>query len=212
MAIASDRSYIWVVNRGSNSVTELNAATGNLVKAISGPSYQLKEPVAIAADDLHVWVVSLVGGSVTELNASTGALVGVIKGSRYDLSVPDAIASDGTHVWVAREPEAAYGCGAPGIPTVTEFSVSTGDLGRILSSSRYDLYFPNAIETNGDDVWVVNGDSVTEISASTGGQVRVMSDSRYGFARPDAIALQGKHVWVANGVAQSITEFPVGSG
>ena len=100
-AIASDGTHVWVANNDGNSVTELNASTGALVKVISGSRYEFNDPDAIASDGTHVWVANDDGNSVTELNASTGGLVKVISGSSYGFNDPDAIASDGTHVWVA---------------------------------------------------------------------------------------------------------------
>jgi len=84
-----------------NSVTELSASTGTLVRVIRGSRYGFDYPDAVASDGTHVWVASMVGGSVTELSTSTGTLVKVIRGRSYGFNNPDAVASDGTHVWVA---------------------------------------------------------------------------------------------------------------
>ena len=75
VAIASDGTHVWVANDLGDSVTELLASTGALVKVISGPSYKFRTPVAVASDGTHVWVANDSGDSVTELLASTGALV-----------------------------------------------------------------------------------------------------------------------------------------
>ncbi len=99
-----------MANGGGNSVTELSAATGALVKVISGPSYRfaflnkrLLSAAAVASDGSHVWVTNFAGNAVTELSASTGALVRVISGSGYAFDAPMGIISDGSHVWVANE-------------------------------------------------------------------------------------------------------------
>jgi len=91
-------------------VTELNAATGALVKVLQGPQYGFNQAWAIASDGSHVWVANdndsneeTNYSSVTELDAATGALVKVLSKSRYQFSFADAIASDGTHVWVAND-------------------------------------------------------------------------------------------------------------
>ncbi len=116
-AIASDDTHVWVAN--GDSVTELSATTGGLVKVISGSRYKFDNLAAIAADGTHVWVASFDGNSVTELSATTGGLVKVISGSRYKFSHPDAIAADGTYVWVGNEGS-----------SVTELSAKTGGLSR----------------------------------------------------------------------------------
>ena len=103
--VASDGTYVWVVD--NDSLTELNAATGALVKVITGSRYGFISPWAVSSDGTHVWVANKGNPqtgqdvSVTELNAATGALVQVISGPSYGFNDPDAVSSDGTHVWVA---------------------------------------------------------------------------------------------------------------
>ena len=72
--------HVWVANASGNSVTELNANNGNLVKVYNDASYGFNYPEAITTDNLgHVWVVNYAGNSVTELNANNGSLVRVVK-------------------------------------------------------------------------------------------------------------------------------------
>jgi hypothetical protein len=59
-----------VANYVGNSVTELAAATGALVKVISGSSYGFNYPDAVSSDGTHVWVANGNGQSVTELPAT----------------------------------------------------------------------------------------------------------------------------------------------
>lgn len=58
-----------MANNFGNSVTELSAKTGGLVKVISGPRYKFSGPSAIAEDRTHVWVANFAGQSVTEFPA-----------------------------------------------------------------------------------------------------------------------------------------------
>src|SRR5262249_39997972 len=77
-AIAADRARVWVANNGGNSVTELSAATGALIRVVAGQRYQFSGPVAITANPSNVWVANATGNSLTEINAATGALIRVI--------------------------------------------------------------------------------------------------------------------------------------
>jgi DNA-binding beta-propeller fold protein YncE len=100
--IAADGAHVWLASGAS--VTELDAATGALVRGLQGQQYGFNQAWAIASDGTHVWVANdseTNDGSVTELNAATGALVKVLSKSKDEFGFPDAIASDGTHVWVA---------------------------------------------------------------------------------------------------------------
>ena len=136
-AISSDGSHVWVANietesPGGNSVTELDASTGALLRVLSASSYGFDDPDAISSDGTDVWVANGEGNSVTELDASTGALVQVLSASSYGFDDPGAISSDGADVWVAN------GAGN----SVTELDASTGALVQVLSASSYRLRRP----------------------------------------------------------------------
>ena len=61
-------------NAGGDSVTELSASTGALVRVISGSSYKFDSPDALAADGGDLFVANYDGDSVTELSASSQSL------------------------------------------------------------------------------------------------------------------------------------------
>jgi hypothetical protein len=91
---------IWVSNEGDNSVTELSASTGNLVRIIRGSNFGFGAPDTITSHGAHIWVVNQ-GGSVTELSASTGSLVKIFSGAAYGFDEPSGFATAGGRVWVA---------------------------------------------------------------------------------------------------------------
>ena len=69
-AITSGGTHVWVANANGDSVTELSASTGALVKVIRGSSYGFDYPSGITSDGTHVWVANYWGNSVTEFSAS----------------------------------------------------------------------------------------------------------------------------------------------
>ena len=82
-------------------------------------------------------------------------------------------------------------------------SAAVVDTGPAVSGSQvlgWGFGQPNAVSSDGTDVWVANsgGNSVTELSASTGALVHVVLGSKYGFDYPVAISSDGTEVWVAN--------------
>jgi DNA-binding beta-propeller fold protein YncE len=183
-AIAADRARVWVANNGGNSVTELSAATGALIRVISGQRYQLNGPVAISANADNVWVANAAGNSLTEINAATGALIRVISGKQFQLNGPQAITAGASHVWVAD---------ATG-NSLTEINAATGALIRVISAPRYQLNGPQAVTADATHVWVASGNSkaLTEINAVTGALIRVMSLPDV----PFAITANGAAVWL----------------
>jgi outer membrane protein assembly factor BamB len=84
-AMAVSGPDLFVTNGGTGnagtagaSVTEINAATGAVVRVIVGRQYRFDYPDVIAVAGNHLLVTSGNGGPVTEIDASTGALVRVI--------------------------------------------------------------------------------------------------------------------------------------
>jgi hypothetical protein len=91
--IMSDGTHVWIVNgtndyRGrmhGDTVTELNASNGSLVRVILLHHGIYSEPVGLVSNGTDVWVTDIGGGkdgnsSVLELSASTGAVVRTIDG------------------------------------------------------------------------------------------------------------------------------------
>jgi len=136
-AIYSDGTDVWVANFGDYSVSELSASTGQLVRVIQGPAYQLYGPAAISSDGTHVWVINLENDAVTELSASTGSLIQVLQGTAYGFASPVAISSDGANVWVANA----------GGNSVTGFPATTGSAGPAV---RQTVSTPSTRTTRGD--------------------------------------------------------------
>jgi hypothetical protein len=89
--IVSDGTHVWIVNgsvgtpkgRRGDSVTELKASNGALVRVVLLRNGIYSDPVGLVSNAVDVWVTDQGGGtegigSVIELNASTGAVVRVI--------------------------------------------------------------------------------------------------------------------------------------
>ena len=211
-AIAAAGSDVWVANSdyengGRGWVSEFNAATGALIRVISGPRYGLTDPQALAIDSGGIWVADGNDGALTEFNAATGALLRVAAGPRYQFADPAALAAAGGDLWVANG----------GSNTVTEVNAATGALVRVIDAPQYRLsttvYSP-AIAVAGGHVWVPDGnnDAVTEINAATGALIRVISAPGFQLNGPDAIAAAGDGVWVADVDSGSVTEINAATG
>jgi DNA-binding beta-propeller fold protein YncE len=206
LGVATDGVHTWVTNELTNSVTELDATTGALVRVIAGASYGFDSPHAVASDGAHVWVVngtSATAGSLTELDAHTGALIRVISGAGYRFDEPTAVAYSAGRVWALN---------ASG-QSVTELDASTGALVKVVSGGAYGFQRPFGIAADSTHVWVANGSgSLTELDAKTGTLVKVISGPSYGFDAPHAVSSDGAHVWVANYSGGSVTELDASSG
>jgi len=225
LAIAVDGSHVWVANVFGNSVTELNAKTGSIIRVISARADGFKTPIAIAVTHSRVWVVndgvkgnSRGTGSITELMASTGALVRVITVGAARFDNPAAIAISGSHVWVTNLETSSEG------GSVTDLNEADGSIARVVNGLDDFFDGPVAVAARGNDVWVVSsgdknyyGDgrgvgSVTELDATTGRVIRIITPQMAPFDEPRAIAISGSHVWVANLDFSSIVELNASNG
>jgi DNA-binding beta-propeller fold protein YncE len=70
---------LWVTNFAGNSITELNASNGSLVRVTNAAADGFNSPGVVAVGGTRVWVANSLGNSVTELNASNGSLVRAIR-------------------------------------------------------------------------------------------------------------------------------------
>jgi outer membrane protein assembly factor BamB len=202
-----------VLNGNSDSLSEIDASTGALVRVISSP-YQFKGPDAMAVAGAKLFVMNGSGNSLTEINASTGALVRVISGPAYSLYDPSAVAVAGDDLFVASDPRNGLDPGS-----LTEINASTGALVRIISGPAYQFNGPEALAVAGDDLFVANEPvdgldpgSLTEIDASTGALVRIISGAAYQFHGPNALVVASDNLFVVDGDIGPLTEIDAATG
>jgi hypothetical protein len=204
---AFDGQNVWVANYGGNSVNEINASTGLLVRSVSGGAYGFAEPDGLSFDGTHLWVANANGG-VTEVDPSTGALIRTLSGGSYGFSVPRTMTSDGTHLWVVNT------------NSVTEVNESDGNWVQSLAGASDG--FPNAtdgptgVAFDGSHLWVTDegANAVLEFDPSNGNLLQTLSGGSYGFNNPVGIVYDGSHVWVSNaaGTGGSVTEINPADG
>jgi outer membrane protein assembly factor BamB len=225
IAIAVDGVHVWVANVFGNSVTELDAKSGSIIRVIDARADDFATPIAIAVTHSHVWVVndgvkgnSKGTGSITELSASTGALVRVITVGAARFDNPAAIATNGSHVWVTNLETSSDG------GSVTDLNEADGSIARVVDGLGDYFDGPVAVAADGNDVWVVSSGaknyygngrgvgSVTELDARTDRVIRIITAQTAPFDEPTAIAISGGHVWVANLDYSSIVELNESNG
>ncbi len=200
--VAFDGAHVWVANSGGNTVTEVDAATGQWIQTLSGGNYGFNVPMAVAYGGAHVWISNAGGNSVTELNAASGGWIQTLSGGAYGFAHPGAMAFDGSHMWVTN---------ADG-NSVTEFDAATGAWIQTLSGTSYGFDFPEGIAFDGSHLWVANEgrDSMIELN-DAGGLVQTLSGG-YGFNAPFGVVSDGADVWVTNYGGLTVTEFAARTG
>jgi hypothetical protein len=84
LGVVAQNSYVWVTNGENyesggqtNSVTELSARKGSLLRVIKEKDHSLYGPTEILGSDSNLWVLNV--NSVAELNQRNGSLIQVVK-------------------------------------------------------------------------------------------------------------------------------------
>jgi DNA-binding beta-propeller fold protein YncE len=213
--IVAAGSKVWVTNSGNNSVTELNAFNGSVVRIIKARG-DFNTPESIAASAKDVWVANIGNSSVTELEKSNGSVVRVIRGKSFGIDFPLAMCAFGSHVWIAN------GNGGHG-NSITEINASNGSLVRVIkfipnpATGEEGMIDPNGIAVNKTQLWVTTaeGDPLIEFSALNGSELRIVGTY---LDAPEGVVVNGSHVWVTNleshnaGLEGSVTELNALSG
>ncbi len=173
-AIAVAGPDLFVANEANNSVTEVAAATGALVRTITAVD-ALSQPDGIGSNGTYVWVADAGNDGVTQLQASTGSLVQVINSGSYGFWSPATTLVHGGMVYVASPPG-----GSPMVTGFTATSASGLSFSMCNTNSPYFQFSePSALAVSGSDLWVANsgpngtyaGTSLTEMNATTGAPV-----------------------------------------
>jgi hypothetical protein len=186
LSIACSGAYLWVsgtwasrsmsfltADRLSDSIVELDASNGALVKLERGTGHGGSLPQVLADAANRLWVTGGNDDVLTELNASSGALLKTVAGTVYGFNPPGAMVYDGKHLWVASD---YADSGASGTGAITEINVSTGAPVRVITGIGSGIDNPTNLAFDGSHIWVANGvgDSVAELNDATGALVRIV--------------------------------------
>ncbi len=125
---------VWVTDTAGQSLTELVAASGKLVRTVPDISGYLPAPGPVAAGDGDLYVASPPGGSPMITRVIPGRAVRLPwmmcnTNGPYTFSNPQALVVDGAHLWVVNQ---GGGAGAPAGNSVTEMDAMSGALVRVL--------------------------------------------------------------------------------
>jgi hypothetical protein len=213
-ALAIDQhGNLWVTNEDRYGITEVDAATGNVIRRIDSKEDGFDNPVGITVDGNHVWMINIgfqyrITGqdsvdTLTELDATTGALLSWTDLKSRGIEKLRAITSDGNQVWVY----------ASGGTKMIEISNATGQIHHV-----YRGPFPGSVENehvnivaSSSALWLPRPatSGVVAIALSNGARLHSVTPTRSErqpnvaykvpfFLGPDLFALSGGHLWTIN--------------
>ena len=182
--VTSNGTFVWVANSGDDSITKIDAATGNVLSKIGLDPASAPDEMVLAGDNLAVTLGN--SGKVALINKISDAVVS----SSPVGSGPDGICTDGNNLWIANEFDG----------TVTQLKASDGSLVDTITVGAT----PKDIACGAGEVWVVNSDdnTVSEIDAATGTVVATYSVG----AGPSAVAVANASAWVTNKDDSSVSQ------
>ena len=227
--IIDDGTDVWVSNH--DSVTEINTATGSLVRLLEPPaSANYKgwyttlaragsELWAGLPDTCRPYCASGAGSgffaTLLEFNASTGHYAQAI--TRDTVQGPLALAGDGTDIWLVGSTVNGNADAMDTAGSVTEFNARSGR--QEWSVPATVVKDPNATTTAQDSVayddgrlWIASRETVTELNASDGQQLKVLPSAQDKLSQPAIVVAAGAHVLVANLGADSVSEINASTG
>jgi len=180
IALAVSGPDAFIADVGSNAVTEIDTASGALVRVIAGQG--LNTPDGITVADGHVWVADAGSDAATDIDQSTGAVLATVTDADagYGFGRPSVAIQSGGNVFIA----SPFGTS----PMVTKLSATTGTPSWYMCNTNGPYYFSllSAFAVSGDDLWVASQSgansktpgaktgSLTELNTGTGALITTL--------------------------------------
>jgi streptogramin lyase len=194
--LAVANGNVWVTNEADNSVSEINASTGTLVKMLRGKTFGFDQPRAIVHISTHLFVANA-NDTVSVITAATSAAAGVLSGKGYGFDNPVALAKSGSKLLVL----SAGTAGATGTLSVVD-SASHAVIAKVQDASFVGSV---AVAATKSRAYIANdGNSVTDVNLSTDTVTDVITDP--GIVGPDGIAVSDGSVWVSDSGSNAATQ------
>jgi outer membrane protein assembly factor BamB len=179
-ALTVSGSHTYVADEANDSVTEIDTASGRLVRVIADQG--LSAPDGITAADGHVWVADSGSNAATEVDAVTGAVIGTFNDSdgQYGFGSPSVAIESAGNVFIA----SPFGTS----PMVTKLSAANGTPSWYMCNTNGPYYFSllSAFAVSGDRLWVASRSgansktggaktgSLTELDTGTGALITTL--------------------------------------
>ncbi len=179
-ALAVTGTHVFVADKGNDSVTEVDATTGKLVRVIARQGLSAPDGVAIGGGS--VWVADQATSGVTAISAATGQVLGnrTDANATYGFWHPTVMASTGANIYVATPLGTS--------PMVTRMSSTTAKPYWFMCNTNGPYYFSllSAFAVAGPDLWVASRSgansktpaaatgSLTELNLMSGALVRTV--------------------------------------
>jgi outer membrane protein assembly factor BamB len=171
LTVAGPDAY--VADKNDNSMTEVDVASGRLVRVVAGEG--LDAPDGIAVQDGKIWVSNSAANSATEIDAATGVAVvtETDNDGQYGFGSPLMAIGTSGYVYIA----SPFGSS----PMVTKVNALNGQPSWYMCNTNGPYYFSllSAFALSGSDLWVASrsGANSQTPGASTGSLTELSTGS-----------------------------------
>jgi YVTN family beta-propeller protein len=207
IAASPDGRSLYVVNQGSNSVSQYDVGVGGTLTPKTPAAVATGEfpfGIAVAPDGAHVYVANQDGATVTGYDVGAdGGLTAASVAPAGAGAAQIALTADGDHAYVANA----------GAGTVSEYDVA-GD-GSLSSDGEVSTPAPAAIaiSPDGDSAYVVNRSApgtISQFSIDGGGTLSPRSPATVGAgSTPVALTATDDSVYASNFADDTISQYSV---
>lgn len=182
---------------GVGAVTEIDAATGTLVRILQGAPYNFLTPYSAFSNGVRIWISNHMEGTVDVLGARSGKLITVVGGHKGpSLDEPSGIGVDASHVWITGIVEDARG--EPAV--LNELTKYQSKPVRRVPGSAETFDYATRVVSDGQHVWLAGGPArgdwnLTELSAVSGKMIG-HAVAPFRNASNVGMVLNHGHLWV----------------
>ena len=150
VALSVSGADAFIVDRGSDAVTEVNWATGAFVRVVS--HHGLSTPDGIAVSGGRVWVSDSATNAVTDIAAATGTVISTLSNANgdYGFGSPSVAIGSRGNIFIA----SPWG----NSPMVTKLAATSGAPSWYMCNTNGPYYFSqlSAFAVRGDRLWVAS--------------------------------------------------------
>jgi hypothetical protein len=195
--IVWDGSHLWVTERGTNSIHQIDSTNGAIISTIPNPNTTI---VGLTFDGTHLWSTGY-DNLINRINPVTGAVVQTLNSPTTNTN---GLAFDGTDLWVSAFTES----------NIYRIDASTGAvLGTIPAPNTNS----RGMVFDGENLWVADmnnlaSDIVYKLDPATGNILASFYPNvDPGTTFPIGIATDGIHLWMTDFQADLVYKIDAGS-
>ncbi len=176
--LAFDGTHLWLADRKTDSLYQINPETGIVEAVLPAPGYQVE---GLTWDGTHLWVLDVEESVILKFNPQTGIAEHTIYAP---CSNPQGLAWDGEYLWLADfRADMLYSISTEDGTTINEFASPAGE--------------PRGLVFDGTYLWVADRrDDMIYMVTPDKGQVILSFPAPGEFAR--GMAFDGQRLWNAD--------------